>query len=247
MRVQLASESPGARRQRAYRERQKAARAVTSAPAPAAPAPVVEAPAASSAPAVTLHETEPVTASRDEWTATPTITPAAGGDATPIADVAAAEPARATSPEEAAVMAKAVAWYVGAGWSVLAARHRAELETFADSMLGQHPELGKLTSEQRLSLAFNGLVGVVEQATARLLVKYNVSFPYQDEAIVVVAIGTATFGMFGKKPAPNDNQRATSARNANAPSSSSAPATDAPVRADGRAADQGATGGGFEL
>lgn len=225
------SNSPEAIRQRRFREK---LRIVPPEVTPVTPEPG----------AAVLHETSPVTGDKAAWMSTPELVSVEGGESKPIAsEVAAAVVPRVTSPAEAAMMAKAIALYVGAGWGVLVADNRETLEPLVSGLMQDLPGMEGMTPDQRLSFAVGALVGVVQDSAAALCIKYNVRVPYQDEAVVAVAVGTATFGLFGKKKKkpPTDEQRVQQARNANVPREPE-PHERPPARADGRNAD-----GGFEL
>lgn len=154
------------------------------------------------APPVTLFETKQVTGpGADAFAAPPLVDVTPDGKGTPLVSPAAPAPAPSTTPEEAQMIGKAVAAYVGLGWSRLAERHSAELAALAPP-------------EQHGAMLGAG-VAFVEQSATRLALKYNIRIPYQDEIVVAGAVGTATYGLFGKPKNENKNAPASRAKAAN--------------------------------
>lgn len=108
-----------------------------------------------------------------------------------------------TTAEEAAVLAKLVGLYVGFGWGLLAARHEDKLgplaEQVADMVVRAKPELhellSKMDSRAKFQLGLGALVGVVEDAAAKMCVERNIRIPWQNELIVAGGVGTATLGI----------------------------------------------------
>jgi hypothetical protein len=108
-----------------------------------------------------------------------------------------------TSPEEAAMLAKLVGLYVGFGWGLLAAKHEDKLGPLAEQVAAMvvraKPELagvlGAMSSRDKFQAGLGMLVGVVEDAAAKICVERNIRIPWQNELIVAGGIGTATVGI----------------------------------------------------
>lgn len=117
------------------------------------------------------------------------------------------------SAEEAAFLAKIVGHYVGFGWGLMANRHEDKLgpiaETVAAMVVRAKPELAAtlnaMAPMEKFSMGLGALVGVVESAAARVIKERNIRIPYQDEAIVGVGIGTATWGIVQEVRGPKQD------------------------------------------
>jgi hypothetical protein len=125
---------------------------------------------------------------------------AVGGDAQgdggkPIVEPQAPAPPRQTTPEEAAVIGKAVAAYCRLGWGELASRNQDALGRFVPSHL--QPQV------------FEGGLSMVEHSATALALKHNVRIPYGDELTVGLGCAIATVGIAGtiKGKASNDNKQ----------------------------------------
>lgn len=231
----MLSMQPAAVRQRRRREKQRllpdGVTNVVTSPATSSHPPSVAPPSVTSAPspataAVTperdlsrdvtrsssLRETEVVTGPGADAFAAPTVL---GGDSdghggTPLVEAAPPAPPRATSPEEAAMIAKAVGMYVGFGWGLLASRHADKLAPIAEMAMQAHPELKRLPTEQKLQFGLAAMVGMVEKSAMQVALDRNIRIPYQNEGIVGVAVATATLGIVDEFRTPkNDNVRDT--------------------------------------
>lgn len=200
--------------------------------------------------ALPLHTTKPAHAgmSADRFAAPPVIQSSDGSvvPLVPAMDSPAAEPSDATpsepgstqpaaatlpppgplpgviTPEEAKLFGRALRQYFEVGCSL---------------MLGKRPELAvgliQITGSPQDFQKNFAIAGVlVESCGERTALKYNLRIPYMDEAVVIGAIGIATFGI-AIKPSKaaqeamkkqQDAQRAGVARNANPAQPSTAPA-----------------------
>lgn len=72
------------------------------------------------------------------------------------------------------------------------------------TLLVKFPEIGALASGLpppiQAAMASDKIDGFIYQAAIRCAIKYRVRVPYQDELVVVGALGVASFGLFGKRP-----------------------------------------------
>lgn len=159
-----------------------------------------------------MFETEPFTGPGPEAFARPPVIPASdGGQGKPFAGPETEPPPPPKTPEEVAGVAIGVAMYFEAGMVALLSRHAQDLAN-----VGIDP--GALLQKMPAAKEF------VRGSTERVAIKYGISLPYQDEIVVAGALGLATFGLFGKKKKPaneeesqsNANERAARAKNANA-------------------------------
>jgi len=244
---------PSAMRMRRLREKQRQASPaspspVTPAPASSAaapspphgdatvpPAPAVTPQASPPAhtverhgPRVTLRETEIVTGPGADSFLGPAAVGAdeSGKGGTPIVEPAPPAPPQKTSPEEAALIGKAIRGYCHLGWSELEARHSEKLARFVP------PQMQGAVHE--------GGLNMVEKSATALAIKHNVRIPYGDELTVGVGVAVATLGIVGtlKAGASNDNnaKKANAANTEAARAASPSPSpTDAEiVEDDGR-------------
>jgi hypothetical protein len=199
-----------------------------STPVPPAPSPsptVTQEAAAAPAttlPRVTLLETEVVPGDGAAAYAA-TLAVGANGEGAggvPLVEEPPAPPRPPITREKAALVGKIVGAYVGFGWGVLIADHHDKLAAIADTLMRGHPQLEKLTPEQKWQLGFGLMVKTVEDSAIELAIKYNIHIPYADEGIVGIGVGTATLGVMKAFSGPkNDNQRIRDAKDANPPAS----------------------------
>lgn len=113
-------------------------------------------------------------------------------------------PPPTTSPDEAAMIAKLMSGYLQLGLAQIAAKRPelvAQLAQFAPPGMEPRAILG-------------AMCGFYEQAAHNLALKYNIRIPYQDEFVVAVGLGIATWGFASK---PSDAARVAAAKDANAP------------------------------
>jgi hypothetical protein len=205
------SQTPEAKRQRARRDRlaDEADRASSS----SAPVALPTAPPANQN--VPMHETQPVSGpGPDAYAAPPLLPPASeggepkpflSGDAQPVD--AEGKPIAAPStitPEEAKAFAMLVVQYFQFGSQALLTKN----PEFAQSLVGMSG------SEQAFQQHFRIALSVIAGASERVAMKYNLRIPYMDEAIVLTAIGVASYGLAGKPMKERD--RVKNAKNANA-------------------------------
>ena len=192
------SDSPGAIRQKRYRENLKRRQSGVVVPFPSSSSPAGAAATAPTAQgSATLHETSPVTGEGPERFAGPVVLPPANENGTPepFAPPQAEAPKPPPTPEEVAPMAAALALYFETGTQLLLARHAEEL--------------GRVVSVDALRESMPRAKQFVHGAAERVAIKYGIrGIPYQDEMIVVGAIGVATFGFVGKPKKPGDKQQA---------------------------------------
>lgn len=248
------------KRNQRERERQRLVSVVTSpAAAPTAPPPVAApgstGPAPSPASDVTrsssssarLLETEVVTGPGADAFAGATVLGAdeSGVGGTPLITPEPPAPPPVTSPEEAAMIGKAVATFCRFGWGELATRHQRDL-----SLVVPDPRMQ--------AAVFEGGLAMVEQSATNLAIKYNVRIPWGDELVVGLGVGTAAFGIVGKlrgdkdKDAANDNHARVTRdvpRPAAAPVTPDQPSIldDEPIIKDTPSATAAATGATGEL
>lgn len=202
--------------------------------------PVVEKPEASGSP-IPLHATKPQTlggSGENRFTAVPAAPSSSDGSAVPLVppsvpdadpsdpssqsdDVAPAAssatppgpPPGVITPEEAKLFGKALRSYFEFGTGMLLAKH----PEFAGGLV----QISGTVDEFRKNFAIAAVL--VEGCGERVATKYNLRIPYLDEAVVVGAIGIATFGLAGKPSKAGEAaikqaqeaQRAQQARDAN--------------------------------
>lgn len=228
------SNEPEAVRKRRQRENDKLAAKAAElaaritlpavATAPSSPPPSSPTPANTNAP-IPLHETQPVSAAgADAYAVVPELAPRTeGGEPTPLvpetpqvlgADgrpiAAPTNGRRPITPEEAKMFGALVVTYFQFG---------------SQQLLNKHPEfaeaaVGMSGGPEQFQKAFGVGCAFLQQAGERVALKYNLYIPYMDEAIVLAAIGVATFGLAGKpsergKAILDEQARVKNAKNAN--------------------------------
>ena len=124
-----------------------------------------------------------------------------------------AQPGATITPEEAKLFGAALRQYFEFGTSLLLAKH--------PEMAGGLVAISGKPEDFARNFAIAG--ALVAGAGERIAIKYNLRIPYMDEAIVIGAIGVATFGIAGKPSkageahlrAMQEQARAGAARDAN--------------------------------
>ncbi len=168
---------------------------------------------------MTLRETEVVTgAGPDAYAAPPFLPPSKEGEKeTSLVPPAPAAPPATITPEQAAVVGQAVAGYTMVGLNALLKKHPERAAELHEFLLAQGVPNGINGAAPRAHAFFAG-------AAARNALKYNIVLPYVDEAITVVGIGAATYGLFGGKP-KNENKPDDKSKKPAAPARESSPAS----------------------
>jgi len=198
------SDHPDAVRQRNRRDRLRGVtpgQTVPSSPPPrsahVSPPPV----STSSAPVLRLHTTSPQSGPGPAaFSAPPVIPPATeGGAATPFVPTPEA-PKATTTPEEASMLASAVAQFCAMGTTIL---------------LSKNPRIANDLGAMGVLPHFPTVFSYVKQCAERVAIKRNIQFRYADEVVVGAAIAVGVAG-FVIKPATNDGGPA-GAKNANPP------------------------------
>ena len=210
---------PDAVRQRRKRENdqlaQKAAELAARITGASSPAPA-------NANDLPLHETSPVTEPAPEAFEMVPVLAVAGGEPKPIVPE---QPTGSTSDgaaqantkppitaEEAKMFGQLVKGYFDFGSRQLFVKHPEFIEGLVQ-MSGTPDNFNR-------NYAIAG--ALVAQCAERVALKYNLRIPYVDEAVVITAIGVATFGLAGKpskrgQAAIDEQGRAKNAKDGNAP------------------------------
>lgn len=225
------SDSPAAVRKRRQRERQR--ETVTSGGPPVTPdVPVTPPVTQPVAPPVTLpapaavpwHETEPFNGPGPMAFARPLVLPANDNapDAKPepFAEPPPPPPAAPPSPltpAQVAPFARGVTKFFMAGATM--------------AMVGYQVELAAMGIDVAETLGYLPIVKqVVFEAAQNVAIKYRIRIPYQDEAIVVGAMGVAAFGFTKGRKRIAELQSGAAAANTNVPPDAKAsPAADVTV------------------
>jgi hypothetical protein len=186
------------------------------------PAPATTPPPAP--PLVELLETEPVRGDGAAAYASPLAIGAdeQGTGGVPLVEepVVQAAPREPITPLEAKAVGKILGGYCKFGWRILAADHVEALAALIEPLLESHPELAKLSPDQKVAVAIEIMGSAVAEAGEECAGKYNIRIPYLNEGIVGVGVGTATLGvvkLFTRGRVKNENERVRDAKDANPP------------------------------